>query len=144
VTKKNNSMKFYSIDEDIRYTLSEILSEAAAMAKAGGDHDAVMLYSFLLEELESARVIGETDAMPDKEETERLKKAERYFRLMNKEHKKERKQKKKKRTLHDLFNDYYNRREISKKAKGSKPMAIVLKSLGLLYGPGNPGSGRKK
>jgi hypothetical protein len=138
-----NKMKFYSIDEDIRYTLSEILSEAAAMAKAGGDHDAVMLYSFLLEELESAKVIGETDTMPDREETERLKKAERYFRLMNKEQGKRYKQKKKS-SLHDLFNDYYNRREISKKTKGSKPMAVVLKSLGLLYGPGSPRSGRKK
>ena len=134
-------MKYYSIDEDIRYTLSEILSEAAAMAKRGGDHDSVMLYSFLYEELESAKLIGETESKPDSEETERLKKAEKYFRLMHNSNKKPKKEKK---TLHDLFNEYYNRRTVNKKRKESKSLSYILKKLGILYGPDRPNSGREK
>ena len=91
--KKNNSMKFYSIDEDIRFTLMELLQESLHLAKADRDGDSVLLYTFLIGELDSAILIDEKEDNMG-QDLARLQKAERYIRMLQDEKMKIRNQKK--------------------------------------------------
>tara|TARA_Y100000034_G_scaffold109356_1_gene140604 strand:- start:780 stop:1193 length:414 start_codon:yes stop_codon:yes gene_type:complete len=131
--KKNNSMKFYSIDEDIRYTLMELLQESLHIAKADRDGDSVLLYTFLIGELDSAILIDERkDNMG--QDLARLQKAERYIRMLQDEKMKMRNQKKsrsKEEIIKERFNIYYQKRENKKRLKEAKSLVSLLVDLGL-------------
>ena len=60
-------MKFYGIDQDIYAALVDLITEAYEAAKVVGDQDSVSYYSFLLGELEEAKVVGHGKKMDDAE-----------------------------------------------------------------------------
>lgn len=126
-------MKFYSIDEDIRYTLMELLQESLHIAKADRDGDSVLLYTFLIGELDSAILIDERkDNMG--QDLARLQKAERYIRMLQDEKMKMRNQKKsrsKEEIIKERFNIYYQKRENKKRLKEAKSLVSLLVDLGL-------------
>ena len=131
--KKNNSMKFYSIDEDIRYTLMELLQESLHIAKADRDGDSVLLYTFLIVELDSAILIDEREDNMG-QDLARLQKAERYIRMLQDEKIKMRKHKKsknKEELIKERFNKYYQKRENKKLLKEAKSLVSLLGDLGL-------------
>ena len=74
-------MKFYGIDQDIYAALVDLITEAYEAAKVVGDQDSVSYYSFLLGELEEAKIIGKGRKMND-EETARMMKLQRYLRML--------------------------------------------------------------
>ena len=74
-------MKFYGIDQDIYAALLDLITEAYEAAKVVGDQDSVSYYSFLLGELEEAKIIGKGRKMND-EETARMMKLQRYLRML--------------------------------------------------------------
>lgn len=127
-------MKFYSIDEDIRFTLMELLQESLYLAKKDKDGDSVLLYTFLISELDSATLIDEKDDMMG-QDLARLKKAERYIRLLHEEkvkkNKKRREKNKKQEDLDAKFEEYYNKRELRKKQRNSKTLTTLLADIGI-------------
>ena len=74
-------MKWYGIDQDVYSALVDLITEAYQAAKDMGDDDSVSYYSFLLGELEEAKIIGKGRKMND-EETERMMKLQRYLRML--------------------------------------------------------------
>ena len=74
-------MKFFSIDEDTMNALMELLSDAYIAACDIGDGGSEKFYSYLLGELESAKCIGATPPLA-KEEELKMKKIERYLRML--------------------------------------------------------------
>ena len=75
-------MKFYGIDQDIYAALLDLITEAYEAAKVVGDQDSVSYYSFLLGELEEAKVVGHGKKMDDAE-TARMMKLQRYLRMLH-------------------------------------------------------------
>ena len=74
-------MKWYGIDQDVYTALVDLITEAYQAAKDMGDDDSVSYYSFLLGELEEAKIIGKGRKMND-EETARMMKLQRYLRML--------------------------------------------------------------
>ena len=74
-------MKWYGIDQDVYSALVDLITEAYQAAKDMGDDDSVSYYSFLLGELEEAKIIGKGRKMND-EETARMMKLQRYLRML--------------------------------------------------------------
>ena len=74
-------MKCYGIDQDVYSALVDLITEAYQAAKDMGDDDSVSYYSFLLGELEEAKIIGKGRKMND-EETARMMKLQRYLRML--------------------------------------------------------------
>tara|TARA_Y100001963_G_C6472255_1_gene305035 strand:- start:48 stop:527 length:480 start_codon:yes stop_codon:yes gene_type:complete len=75
-------MKFFSIDEDIMNSLIDLITEAYLSCKAIGDDDSALFYSYLIDELENATVIGKGDSVTSEEQA-RMKKLERYLRMLH-------------------------------------------------------------
>ena len=75
-------MKFFSIDEDIMNSLIDLITEAYLSCKAIGDDDSALFYSYLIDELENATVIGKGDSVTSEEQA-RMKKLERYLRRLH-------------------------------------------------------------
>ena len=77
----DKQMKFFSIDEDVLNTLIDLMSDAWVVCEEQGDRSSSMLYKYLLDELEHAKVIKD---LPDMSSTEkvRMKKLERYLRML--------------------------------------------------------------
>ena len=74
-------MTWYGIDQDVYSALVDLITEAYQAAKDMGDDDSVSYYSFLLGELEEAKIIGKGRKMND-EETARMMKLQRYLRML--------------------------------------------------------------
>ena len=74
-------MKWYGIDQDIYSALVDLITEAYQAAKDMGDDDSVSYYSFLLGELEEAKIIGKSRKMND-EEAAKMMKLQRYLRML--------------------------------------------------------------
>ena len=74
-------MKYFSIDEDIMNSLIDLITEAYLSCKAIGDDNSAMFYNYLIDELEHARCIGKSPDMSSEEQA-RMKKLERYLRML--------------------------------------------------------------
>ena len=75
-------MKYFSIDEDIMNSLLDLITEAYLSCKSIGDDDSALFYSYLIDELENATVIGKGKDVSSAEQA-RLKKLERYLRMLH-------------------------------------------------------------
>ena len=76
-------MKHFSIDEDTMNALMELISDAYVEACNIQDNGSVQFYSYLLGELENAKVIGNSVSL-SKDEAIKMKKLERYLRMLQK------------------------------------------------------------
>ena len=76
-------MKHFSIDEDTMNALMELLSDAYIAACDIDDKGSESFYSYLLSELESAKVVGKSEPL-SKDEEVKMKKIERYLRMLQK------------------------------------------------------------
>ena len=76
-------MKYFSIDEDVMNSLLDLLTDAYVSCKNMGDDNSAMFYNFLIDELEHAQVIGKGKEVSSEEQA-RLKKIERYLRMLQK------------------------------------------------------------
>ena len=78
-----NKMKHFSIDEDTMNALMELISDAYVEACNIKDDGSVQFYAYLLGELENAKYVGSAKPL-DKEEEIKMKKIERYLRMLQK------------------------------------------------------------
>ena len=76
-------MKYFHIDEDTVNTLLDLLTEASMHSENIGDKDSMLLYQYLIGELEDAK-ISKNLPNPSTEEIARMKKVERYLRMLQK------------------------------------------------------------
>ena len=74
-------MKHFSIDEDIMNSLLDLLTDAYLSCKNMGDDNSAMFYNFLIDELEHASIVGEGKDVSTEEQA-KLKKIERYLRML--------------------------------------------------------------
>ena len=77
------TMKYFHIDEDTINTLLDLLTEASEHSENIGDKDSTLLYQYLIGELEEAK-ISKNLPNPSTEEIARMKKVERYLRMLQK------------------------------------------------------------
>jgi len=78
-----NKMKHFSIDEDTMNALMELISDAYVEACNIQDKGSIQFYAYLLGELENAKIIGKSSPM-NRDEEIRMKKLERYLRMLQK------------------------------------------------------------
>lgn len=76
-------MKHFSIDEDTMNALMELLSDAYITACDISDKGSEQFYAYLLGELENATIVGKSKPL-DKDEEIKMKKLERYLRMLQK------------------------------------------------------------
>ena len=76
-------MRYFSIDEDTLNALIDLIQDACIQCQEINDPDTEKFYQYLLGELESVRPIGSTPKLTPEEEA-RLKKVERYLRMLQK------------------------------------------------------------
>ena len=76
-------MKYFNIDEDTINTLLDLLSEASTHSEHIDDRESVLLYQYLIGELEDAKMSSDLPN-PTSEEIARMKKVERYLRMLQK------------------------------------------------------------
>tara|TARA_Y100000593_G_C4152058_1_gene257553 strand:- start:42 stop:521 length:480 start_codon:yes stop_codon:yes gene_type:complete len=118
-------MKFFSIDEDIMNSLIDLITEAYLSCKAIGDDDSALFYSYLIDELEHATVIGKGDSVTSEEQA-RMKKLERYLRMLH-EGLKDPKDKKKNKERRNFARDIIDNND--KKKEEEVPEIIEIKPL---------------
>ena len=74
-------MRYFSIDEDILNALIDLIQDACIQCQEINDPDTEKFYQYMLGELEHAKLIGKTPILTPEEEA-RLKKVERYLRML--------------------------------------------------------------
>jgi hypothetical protein len=74
-------MRYFSIDEDTLNALIDLIQDACIQCQEINDPDTEKFYQYMLGELEHAKHIGTTPKLTPEEEA-RLKKVERYLRML--------------------------------------------------------------
>ncbi len=74
-------MRYFSIDEDILNALIDLIQDACIQCQELNDPDTEKFYQYMLGELEHAKLQGTTPDLTPEEES-RLKKVERYLRML--------------------------------------------------------------
>ena len=74
-------MRYFSIDEDTLNALIDLIQDACIQCQEINDPDTEKFYQYMLGELEHAKLIGKTPVLTPEEEA-RLKKVERYLRML--------------------------------------------------------------
>jgi len=108
-----NRMKFFSIDEDTMNALMELISDAYVEACNIQDNGSVQFYAYLLGELENAKYVGDSTPL-SKDEEIRMKKIERYLRMLQKglqDPKNKKENEKRRKFARDIINPKQDKKE---------------------------------